>query len=96
MNVDVNSSGTIPVVQRDGNISLYDHQKEAYKKLSDWSRRQEKEPAGLLVLPTGGGKTLTATYWLMQNVLSKGKKILWIDNMMINLFKNSFFCSSFK
>ena len=78
MNVDVIPSGTIPVVQRDSNISLYDHQKAAYKKLSDWSENATGDPAGLLVLPTGGGKTLTATYWLMQNVLSRGKKILWI------------------
>ena len=78
MNVDVNPSGTIPVAQRDSNISLYDHQKAAVEKLSSWSKTATRDPAGLLVLPTGGGKTLTATYWLMQNVLSKGKKILWI------------------
>ena len=78
MNLDVTPVGNIPVAQRDSNIILYDHQKKASKKLSDWSRTAKAEPAGLLVLPTGGGKTLTATYWLMQNVLSKGKKVLWI------------------
>ena len=78
MSLVVIPSGTILVSQRDSNISLYDHQKEATAKLSDWSRTATKDPAGILVLPTGGGKTLTATYWLMQNVLSKGKKILWI------------------
>ena len=78
MNLNVVPSGTIPVAQRDSNIILYDHQKDASKKLSYWNANATGDPAGLLVLPTGGGKTLTATYWLMQNVLSKGKKILWI------------------
>ena len=71
-------SGNILVSQRNSDISLYDHQKDASKKLSYWNEHPTEKPAGLLVLPTGGGKTLTATYWLMQNVLSKGKKVLWI------------------
>ena len=78
LGLNVVPSGNIPVAQRNSNISLYDHQKAAYQKLSDWDRTAKGDPAGLLVLPTGGGKTLTATYWLMQNVLSKGKKVLWI------------------
>lgn len=32
----------------------------------------------LLVLPTGGGKTLTAAYWLLRNAVDNGKKILWL------------------
>ena len=78
MNLDVIPSGDIPVAQRDSNISLYAHQEDASKKLSYWNANATGGPAGLLVLPTGGGKNLTATYRLMQNVLSKGKKILWI------------------
>ncbi len=78
MSLVVIPSGNIPVSQSDSNISLYEHQEKATAKLSSWSKTATENPAGLLVLPTGGGKTLTATYWLMQNVLSKGKKILWI------------------
>ena len=74
----MNASGNIPVISKDSNIKLYAHQQDAYVKLSKWNTRTTGDPAGLLVLPTGGGKTLTATYWLMQNVLSKGKKVLWI------------------
>ena len=29
-------------------------------------------------MPTGGGKTLTAVWWLLKNAVDKGKKILWI------------------
>jgi len=32
----------------------------------------------ILVLPTGGGKTLTAAYWLLKNAVDKKKKVLWI------------------
>jgi len=32
----------------------------------------------LLVLPTGGGKTLTAVHWLLRNFIDKKKKVLWI------------------
>lgn len=33
---------------------------------------------GMLVLPTGGGKTTTAVRWIWEAALSKGKKVLWI------------------
>ena len=78
MNLEVIPSGNIPVVQGDSNIALYKHQTAACTKLVNWNNTATGNPAGLLVLPTGGGKTLTATYWLMQNILSHGKKILWI------------------
>ena len=74
----MNASRNIPVISKDSNIKLYAHQQDAYVKLSKWNTRTTGDPAGLLVLPTGGGKTLTATYWLIQNVLSEGKKVLWI------------------
>ena len=32
----------------------------------------------LVVLPTGGGKTLTASFWLLKNAIGKGFKVLWI------------------
>lgn len=58
-------------------IQLYSHQREAIQKLNTW-KKQSVRGAGLLVLPTGGGKTMTATYWLMQSILDEGGKVLWI------------------
>ena len=29
-------------------------------------------------MPTGGGKTLTAAYWLLRNAVDQNKKILWL------------------
>ena len=78
MNLNVSPTGTIHVRQGNSNIELYDHQTAACTKLVNWNNTATGNPAGLLVLPTGGGKTLTATYWLMQKILSHGKKILWI------------------
>lgn len=34
--------------------------------------------AGLLVLPTGGGKTFTSVYWILKNILPKNIKVLWL------------------
>ena len=55
---------------------LYEHQIEAMQAL-DTINEQDSFRA-LLVLPTGSGKTLTATYWLLKNAVDKGKKIIWI------------------
>lgn len=56
--------------------TLYEHQVDALKAMNAINKKQEFRT--LLVLPTGGGKTLTAVYWLLQNAVDKGKKILWI------------------
>ena len=70
-------AGIIKVSPENSNIILYSHQKNAIQHLNEW-KNQTKHGAGLLVLPTGGGKTLTASYWLMQSILDKGGKVLWI------------------
>ena len=54
----------------------YQHQEEAFKNLS--LINQEPSFSTLLVLPTGGGKTYTASSWLLSNALDKNIKILWI------------------
>ncbi|WP_295092536.1 DEAD/DEAH box helicase family protein [Ruminococcus sp.] len=56
--------------------TLYEHQVEALKALNAINKKPDFRT--LLVLPTGGGKTMTAVYWLLQNAVDQGKKILWI------------------
>lgn len=34
--------------------------------------------SGILVLPTGGGKTITTSYWLTKNAINRHAKVLWI------------------
>ena len=77
--VSYKNAGTIQIVDEESGINLYKHQEEAIEKLHATIIKTNKNPfAGLLVLPTGGGKTLTAAYWLAKNFLDKDKKILWI------------------
>ena len=77
--VEYNYAGTIKISQEESGINLYRHQEDAIENLQNKIIRTNKIPfAGLLVLPTGGGKTLTAAYWLAKNYLAKDKKILWI------------------
>lgn len=71
----VEYSGHIQVNTGKNPRELYAHQNEAIKALD----QKNKVPfEGLLVLPTGGGKTLTAIHWLLRNFIDKGKKVLWI------------------
>ena len=55
------------------------HQTEALAKLRAWYKAAPAPDAGgLLVLPTGGGKTFTAVRFLCRNPLSDGYKVLWL------------------
>ena len=56
--------------------TLYEHQIDAMQALDKLNSKPDFKT--LLVLPTGGGKTLTAAYWLLKNAIDKDKKILWI------------------
>ena len=73
--VQVEYSGEIQVNAGQNPKELYLHQNQAIQKL-DQKNRSPFE--GLLVLPTGGGKTLTAVHWLLRNFINKRKKVLWI------------------
>ena len=73
--VQVEYSGQIQVKKGESPKELYAHQNEAIKALN---HKNQSAFEGLLVLPTGGGKTLTAVHWLLRNFIDKRKKVLWI------------------
>jgi len=73
--VKVECSGLIQVSNGEIPRELYAHQNEAIKALD---QKNKDSFEGLLVLPTGGGKTLTAVHWLLRNFIDKRKKVLWI------------------
>lgn len=77
--ISVPYAGTIEVVNGNNPKSLYLHQESAVKQLDKRIIKTNKCPfAGLLVLPTGAGKTVTAVQWLSRNYIDNNKKILWI------------------
>lgn len=55
----------------------YAHQSEAINAMDSLNKKFSAYGT-LVVLPTGGGKTYTASTWLLRNALDKGKKILWL------------------
>ncbi|WP_204140158.1 DEAD/DEAH box helicase family protein [Halomicronema sp. CCY15110] len=73
--VQVEYSGQIQASKGKNPRELYAHQNEAIKELD---KKNQSSFEGLLVLPTGGGKTLTAVHWLLRNFISQRKKVLWI------------------
>lgn len=55
------------------------HQAKALQELDKWYKSASAEPqGGILVLPTGGGKTFTACHFICRNPLSDGFKVLWL------------------
>jgi superfamily II DNA or RNA helicase len=73
--VQVDYAGRIGVATGENPKELYYHQNQAIIALNETNKLPFE---GLLVLPTGGGKTLTAVHWLLRNFINKGKKVLWI------------------
>lgn len=60
-------------------IALRTHQTQAIKNLKQWYEKDyNTHKGGILVLPTGGGKTFTAVRFLCEGPLSDGYKVLWL------------------
>lgn len=67
------------------------HQREALHKLDKWYKSTPAEPrGGILVLPTGGGKTFTACHFICRNPLSDDFKVLWLAHTH-HLLEQAFF-----
>lgn len=75
--IETTSNGIITPKQRKNARIPYEHQKEAMGALTKLDE-SKKSYSGLIVLPTGGGKTYTATTWLLKHALDHKKKVLWI------------------
>jgi superfamily II DNA or RNA helicase len=71
----VTHSGEVKVAPGNNPRQLYPHQSEAIKALNE---KNQSTFEGLLVLPTGSGKTLTTIHWLLRSFINSRKKILWV------------------
>ncbi len=58
-------------------VTLHHHQLAAQDRLSAHFLNNRKQ-AGLVVVPTGGGKTLLAAHWLLSNHIANGGRVLWL------------------
>ncbi|AKE89971.1 hypothetical protein AAT18_12815 [Rhodococcus aetherivorans] len=60
-------------------ITPYPHQREAWANLDRLLTRQADDRAGLLVLPTGSGKSFTAVHWLLKQLQADPHlRVLWV------------------
>lgn len=81
--IEVSSFGKV-ISKKGANKRVpYEHQKCAMENLDIINRSAAYST--MVVLPTGGGKTYTASMWLLRNALDRGKKILWIAHRQMLL-----------
>ena len=81
--IEVKSFGDIFPKKGTNIRTPYEHQKKAMEALDKMN--QEDSYSTLVVLPTGGGKTYTASMWLLKNAIDKKKKNLWIAHRQMLL-----------
>ena len=81
--IEVKSFGDVFPKKGANTRTPYEHQKKAMEALDKMN--QEASYSTLVVLPTGGGKTYTASRWLLKNAIDKKKKILWIAHRQMLL-----------
>lgn len=71
----------LPIDNDRENLNPYPYQKDAWEEMNKHFI-QQKNKAGILWIPTGGGKTVIAVKWLYDNALAQNKRILWIAHRL--------------
>lgn len=82
--VEIKAAGEVKPKKGANPRSPYSHQRDAIKAM-DSLNKNFPAYSTLIVLPTGGGKTYTASTWLLRNALDRGKKILWLAHRQMLL-----------
>ena len=77
------ASGVISRKETPNTRQPYQHQKDAQKNLDIVDKNDSFST--LVVLPTGGGKTYTASVWLLRNAIDKNHKVLWLAHRQMLL-----------
>jgi superfamily II DNA or RNA helicase len=81
--IEVKSFGEVYPKKGTNARTPYEHQKRAMECLDKMNTAPTYST--LVVLPTGGGKTYTASMWLLKNAINHKKKILWIAHRQMLL-----------
>lgn len=73
-------------------IPMYDFQMNAVTALSKELISEDKR-SGMLVMPTGSGKTRTAAYFLLKHMVSNGYQVVWLTHryMLIDQTAEAFY-----
>jgi superfamily II DNA or RNA helicase len=66
----------LPVKARKDDFHPHHHQEEAWDALT--RHFQVPNRVGILVVPTGGGKTTIASHWLLKHRIAQGCRVLWL------------------
>jgi superfamily II DNA or RNA helicase len=56
------------------------HQQQVIRALRDEYERSGQRMVGMVVMPTGAGKTVTAVHWLLDDAVRHGAKVLWVTH----------------
>ena len=67
--------------QADGRKPLMPYQQEAIDRLKaffDLTGKAEGAQSGMLVMPTGSGKTFTTVTWLLSQGVAQGYRVIWL------------------
>lgn len=73
-------------------VPLYDFQEDAVKALKKYFVDDDKT-AGMLVMPTGSGKSRTSTCFLIREMISRGYQVIWLvhRHMLIDQAADCFY-----
>jgi ATP-dependent helicase IRC3 len=58
-------------------VKARDHQIAAWDRMTAYYTN-DKRQAGMVVVPTGGGKTILAAHWLLEHHIRNGGRVLWL------------------
>ncbi|MCF6366587.1 MAG: DEAD/DEAH box helicase family protein [Bacteroidales bacterium] len=95
--VETTARQTIKIADGTNGIQPYPHQRNALYAL-DKFYTTNKKTKGILVLPTGAGKTMVAVQWLLRNVIDKNRKLIWLAHRheLLNQAKETFIKNCYK
>lgn len=73
-------------------VPLYSYQRNAIQALKNYFISDDKT-SGILVMPTGSGKTRTSVYFLLKYMISSGYQVIWLAHrhMLIEQTAQNFY-----